>query len=101
MLDHYVTIPALVGWFFLGKTNVDSLRAQSSAAGRFVSARLSSLPGWDAVAEPMIISQVARIFICMHSFVQGLTTDNTNVTEVRAALQKMESAVVGECRKRE
>ena len=102
-VDYSIAVPALVAWFFLGKTNVDTLRARSSAAGTFVSAQLSSVPGWNSVAEPLLISQVARVFICMHSFVQGLTTDNTNLTEVGVAMHDMHAAIVTEvspCRSR-
>jgi hypothetical protein len=80
-------------WYAYGTISIETIRLQSFAAGTRISSRLAIIPGWNMIVEPMIISQLARIFVGMHSFVQGLTSDNTNLVEIERALRDMRNVI--------
>ena len=81
-------------WYVYGTIDIETIRLQAFDAGKCISSRLAIIPGWNMVAEPMIISQLARIFVGMHSFIQGLTSDNTNILEIERAFKKMRQDVM-------
>lgn len=83
-------------WYAYGRTDIKTLALAAYKAGRFSSSRLAHIPGWDAVVEPMIISQFARIFVLMHHFIQGMTSDNTNVVEVTRGMDAMKRSILDE-----
>ena len=81
-------------WYAYGTTNIDRLRRISFTAGQFVSRRFVALvPGWNLLVEPMIVSQCARIFVCLHQFVQGLTSDNSNVVAMDRVYTEMRQTI--------
>ena len=93
-------VPYLGGialWYAYGNTNIDRLRRASYNAGRFVSNRFAPfVPGWNLLVEPMLVSQCARLFVCMHQFIQGLTSDNSNVVEMERVYTEMEQTILDE-----
>jgi hypothetical protein len=85
-----------LAWYASGKTDIDRIRSRAHAIGEYMSTHLSILPGWNAVVEPLIISQLARIFVGMHAFTQGLTADNTNTVQIEKAMIEMQKTIADE-----
>ena len=82
-------------WYAYGLTNIQTLKTTAHRSGRFVSTRIAAVvPGWDLIVEPMIVSQLARLFVCMHHFTQGLTSDNTNIVQIEQAMTIMKKTVL-------
>jgi len=92
----FTTLPIIAAWYMSGKYDINEIRACAYNAGEFVSRHLSCVPGWDEVVEPMLISQVARVFVFAHAFTEGLTSDNTNRVQVKTAMQTMHEDVMTE-----
>jgi hypothetical protein len=85
----------IAAWYAYGTTNIETLQKRSHQCGRFVSTRVAAVvPGWDLIVEPMIVSQLARIFVCMHHFIQGLTSDNTNIVDIEKAMTDMKKTIL-------
>jgi hypothetical protein len=85
----------LAAWYAYGTTNIETIKTTAFYAGQLLSVRVAAfIPGWDFIIEPMIISQCARLFVCVHHFVQGLTSDNTNVVDVNRAFTDMKRTIL-------
>jgi hypothetical protein len=90
-------LPVVVAWYASGKTDISNIRSWAHQAGAYTSQRMRKIiPGWDTVMEPMIISQMARIFVGFHSFTQGLTSDNTNVVQTEQMMADADSLISDE-----
>jgi len=75
----YVLIPMFMsGWYYCGTLDINSMKQAAWDYGREFSARVAYVPGWNSLVEPLIVSQCARLSVVVYSFVQGLTSDNTN-----------------------
>jgi hypothetical protein len=94
MLSNYIVVlPLVATWYASGKSNISRIRTVAYKAGVYASTYMRRIPGWDPVVEPMIISQMARVFVGMNSFIEGLTSDNTNVALVTESLVNMKDFV--------
>ena len=98
--NYYVVIPFMVAWYVSGTTDISRVRTRAYQAGVYASARLQIVPGWDTIIEPMLISQLARIFVCMHGLTQGLTSDNSNRVQIDKAMIEMNQTISTELQTR-
>ena len=90
----YVVLPPVLAmWYFSGKSDIHAIRLRTYLADKSLSKKMQIIPGWDTVVEPMIISQLARIFVGMYGFTQGLTSDNANMIQMDRMMLEMKQTV--------
>jgi hypothetical protein len=95
VINNIYYVGYIAAWYAYGTTNIETLQTSSHQFGRFISTRVAAaVPGWDLIVEPMIVSQLARIFVCMHHFIQGLTSDNTNIVDIEKAMTEMKKTIL-------
>jgi len=87
-------LACLAVWYAYGKTDIRTLGGTAYKFGQHASSRLAWVPGWDVVVEPLIISQFARFFVLMHHFIQGMTSDNTNLVDVTQGMDAMKRSIL-------
>jgi hypothetical protein len=89
----YATIPVVIAWYTSGTIDINQIQRRAYATGEYISGKCRLVPGWDSIIEPLLISQLARMFMVGHAFTQGLTSDNTNVDQITRSLVEMRQAV--------
>ena len=87
----YLLIP--VAWYAMSKCNKEIPKKISYTAGLYLSQKFKSFTMWDNFVEPMFIKQFGLLFSVGHSFIEGMTSDNSNTQHIEIEMQEMENSV--------
>ena len=83
----------LAVWAGMGMIDREKAKNLTYKLGYLLSQKCQMIPYWDKYAEPIIIRQLALLFVTGHAFVEGMISDNKDKEEAEKEMEKMEDLV--------